>query len=146
MPQTPDIEWYKKNLSDLVKRIQIETSSKLYLLSLPTIGEDVNSVEFKHGMNYSEIIKEVSIELNCEYLPLNETMLEQLKNKNIKNPFPHDKSDAQMVKAIFNHYALRKSWNKIAKNSGYCYHIDYLHLNDIGGGIVVQLITGKLKN
>ena len=146
LPQTPDIEWYKDNLSKLVRKIQLETSSKIYLLSLPTIGEDVNSREFKHGMNYSQIIKQVSVEFKCEYLPLSETMLEQLETKNIKNPYSHNKTDTQMVKAIFNHYALGKTWNKIAENSGFVFHIDYLHLNETGANIVVQLISGQLKN
>ncbi len=144
LPQKPDIEWYKDNLLLLVTRLQKETRSKINILSLPTIGEDVESKELKHSVTYSGITKKVSDELNCEYLPLNETMLELLKTKNVVNPYSYDKNDMQMVKAIFNHYALRKSWNKIAHNSGLFYHIDYLHLNDAGADLIVQLITDKL--
>ena len=145
LPQKPDIEWYRGNLTSLVKRVQNETSSKISILSLPTIGEDMESRELQHSIRYSEVIKEVSNELNCEYLPFNEKMLEELVPKNIKNPYSHDKNDTQMVKAIFNHYAMRKSWNTIAKNSGYCYHIDYLHLNSAGANIIVQLVSEQLN-
>jgi lysophospholipase L1-like esterase len=144
LPQKPDIEWYRDNLTSLISRIQKETPSKIGILSLPTIGEEIGSEELEHGMRYSEIIKEVSSQLNCDYLPLNETMQEKLKTKNTKNPFTHDKNDTQMVKAIFNHYAMRKSWNKIAENSGLRFHIDYLHLNDAGADLIVQLVTDKL--
>ncbi len=49
-----------------------------------------------------------------------------------------------MAKAIFNHFAMRKSWNKIADNLGFRFHIDYLHLNDAGADLIVQLVTDKL--
>ena len=51
-----------------------------------------------------------------------------------------------MAVAIIKHYFLGKSWDSIAEKSGYKFHIDYLHLNNAGADLIVDLISENLTN
>ena len=80
LPRDPDIEWYRESLMSLVKRLKNETTAKIALLSIPTIGEDSNHPAFERSTKYSGMILDVAQELDIVYLPLHEKMVESVKN------------------------------------------------------------------
>jgi lysophospholipase L1-like esterase len=146
LPQPPTIDWFKENLYQLVKECKRSNPEiKIFLCSIPTIGEDKNSKEFQHSVRFSEILKEVAKESEVNYVPINELMRKRLQNYDLKPKFPHEKNQKKIFIAIFKKYFLRQSWNKIAKNSGFVYHIDNLHLNDEGATIISDSIIQNFK-
>jgi len=140
LPRNPDNDWYKECLRSLVMKIKTETSAKIALLSIPTIGEDSSHPAFTKSTEISQIVHDVTEELDVTYLPLHEKMIEFLQDKPVSAKYPYEKYFIGIIKGIINHFLLRKSWDSIARNSGFALHVDYLHLNTDGARMIADLI------
>jgi lysophospholipase L1-like esterase len=140
LAKNPDIGWYKESLISLLSELKKETKAKIALLSIPTIGEDVNHPAFIKSSEYSKIVQIVSKEANVTYLPLHERMVERLRENPVSAKYPYEKYLIGIFKGIINHYLLRKSWDELARNSGFSLHVDYLHLNTDGARMIADLI------
>ncbi len=140
LPREPDIGWYRESLSSLVKKLKTETNAQIALLSIPTIGEEANHPAFLRSSEYSSIVHDIAEETNVTYLPLHEKMIEFLRDTPSTPTYSYEKSFIGMFKAILNRYLLRKSWDKIANNSGFSLHVDYVHLNTTGARMIAELI------
>ncbi|MHA1793953.1 MAG: SGNH/GDSL hydrolase family protein [Promethearchaeota archaeon] len=144
LPRTPDAGWYEENLRQIIQRLKNETRAFIAVLSLPTIGEDLNDPALEQSIKYSNIIKKIAKEENVVYLPLNEMMVKLLK-KNPSHPkHVHAEQDKLMYKMLFLN-KLGFSLDRIARMYGFQYHCDFLHLNDAGAKLVVDLIFSFIR-
>jgi lysophospholipase L1-like esterase len=140
LPREPDSGWYRESLISLVKKLKTETNAQIALLSIPTIGEEANHPAFLRSSEYSSIVHDIAEETNVTYLPLHEKMIEFLRDTPRTPTYSYEKSFIGMLRAILNRYLLRKSWDKIANNSGFSLHVDYVHLNTAGARMIADLI------
>ncbi|OLS29829.1 MAG: hypothetical protein ThorAB25_14020 [Candidatus Thorarchaeota archaeon AB_25] len=146
LPREPDSDWFRASLISLVKELKTKTNAKIALLSIPTIGEDSNHPAFFRSSEYSIIVQDVAKELNVTYLPLHERMVEFLQETPGRATYPYEKYYIAIFKGIINRYLLRKSWDEIARRSGFSLHVDYLHLNTAGARMIADLICGFIQS
>jgi lysophospholipase L1-like esterase len=141
LPREPDKLWFKESLTEVINQLQTKTQAKIALLTLPTIGEELESKYFNLSCEYSHLITEIALEHGIECLPLHKKMVDYL-TKNPANPkYPYEEGQKQMLWGITQHYLLRKSWDEISKNAGFKLHMDYLHLNSYGATMITSLIS-----
>lgn len=146
LPQTPDDEWFRESLQELVTRLQEKTSAKIALISIPPIGEISDHPAFRISSDYITTIQEVTNVTGVTYLPLHEKMLLYLKEYSGEPTYPFEKAKAGMFIACVKRYLLRREWNTIGQEAGFRLHIDYLHLNTTGAIIVSDLIESFIKS
>ena len=146
LPQLPDHAWFRETLRTIVTRLQSETSARIALLSIPTIGERPDDPAFLLSQNYGTTVKEIATETHVTYLPLQEQMTAYLRENPGAPKYPFEKTNMQMYKAIAKRHLLRKSWDRIAEDTGFRLHTDYLHLNSIGAGMVADMIMQFIKS
>jgi len=146
LPQRSDPKWFRENLSEICSTLKEKTDAKIALLTLPPIGEEINSEAYRRAAEFSSIIREVAAEQNVALLPLNRTMDKNLVKKltplkvRYKGP-----PDMVMYKALARHYLLGKSFDEISEDNGFLYLIDLLHINTRGAETVADLIENFLS-
>lgn len=143
LPQKPDKEWFRSNLVEICEKLKTGTHARIALISLPPIGEDVNSEAFKRSIKYSMIIKEIAQSYQLDYLPLNETMTTNIAARGKKPSLLHlhkGNTTSSLYKALLKHYVLRKSYDEISEENGFLYLTDLLHLNTRGATMVADLV------
>jgi len=143
IPKDP-LFWTEKRFKDdyreIIKRLKDETKAVVFLISLPPLGEEPKTPSFDDSKRYSGIIKNLAMECNVNYLPLNETITAQLDENPSHPNFTYEKSNpVSNLKYILLHY-LGRSWEKISKRNGLQFLTDNLHLNKTGATIVADLI------
>jgi lysophospholipase L1-like esterase len=146
LPREPSSEWYRSSLTSIVEDLKIKTKAKIALLSIPTIGEDTNDPAFVRSSDYSLIVKEVAEETDSTYLPLHEEMIEYLHKTHGSAKYPYEKYKIGIIKGIISRYLFRRSWDDIARGSGFTLHVDYLHLNTAGAQMVADLISDFIRS
>jgi lysophospholipase L1-like esterase len=148
LPGTPTPEWFTENLEAVVDELKSKTNAKIALVSLPPIGENMNSNEpIQKKLNqlieqYSLIIKNIAEKEELTYIPLYERLRDQI----IADPgrtlekfrFRDFYWDA------FRYFILRQSGDEIARKNGWKFHVDGVHLNSRGGTILTDLVEGFL--
>jgi lysophospholipase L1-like esterase len=144
LPREPDKKWFIENLEKIILELKEKTNAKITLCSIPLIGEETTSKAFKQGIDYSKTIREIAKKHKISYLPVNEKMVEYLK-QNPSNPkFPFRK---RLVEdAAIKHFLLRKNFDKISEEYGFSILVDHIHINSVGANIIVDLIIDFIKN
>ena len=141
----PSIKSYQNNLTTIVRTLKSKTSAQIALVSLPVIGEDLNSLANQKVDEYSAVIKQIATAEQCSYLPFREQMHEFLR----ANPQPIRYSYAQtlslMYKCIWGHFVLHKNWDELSQKNGFQLVTDNLHLNSVAGAMLTKCVLSFVK-
>jgi lysophospholipase L1-like esterase len=146
LPREPSSEWYRRSLSSIVEGLKAKTRAKIALLSIPTIGENTSDPAFMRSSDYSAIVKEVAEETDTTYLPLHEKMTEYLRKTHGNVKYPYQRYKVGIIRGIISRYLFRRTWDDIARGSGFTLHVDYLHLNTAGARMVADLISDFVRS
>jgi len=144
LPAVPTLPWYEENLKAIVGRLKFETKTRLALLSLAPIGEDLEHEANRKVNQYNEVIRRVAEEEDAAYLPLHEKMVQYLHD--------HERDRAELPPRLEyrdglhntgNAVALHAtglSWDEVSRRNGLLLLTDTLHLNGIAGAMIADLI------
>lgn len=144
LPQKPTVEFFRENLTELVRQLNEKTDAKIAIFSLPPVGEDLEAVPYLRSVEYSGIIKEIAAENGLTYLPLSEEMTEYLKEKGHEPGVSYEGKGQFtyiMYMAILKHYVLGRSYDEISAANGLLLMSDLVHLSDVGAGMVADMIA-----
>jgi lysophospholipase L1-like esterase len=144
LPTRPTPEWYRDSLTAIVQRLQHHTRARIALLSLPVIGEDLDSTPLLRAGEYSTIVREVAGANGVAYLPLYERQLDRLRAHN-RPPGTHYKAGLMLSStASTQHFMLGRSFDDIAARRGLRLTTDTIHQNSTGAGVIADLIEQHL--
>ena len=136
---------FREDFTEIIKKFKYETKAKIGVLSLPILGEDPLDPIFEQSKSYSEVIKEVSMNFEVHYIPLNEYMTDYLRQKPSNQKYKYDKKFRLMVVGILAHY-FGKNWQKIAKKNGIQLLVDFVHLSPRGASIISYFIEKFIES
>jgi lysophospholipase L1-like esterase len=144
LPCEPSPEWYRENLTRIVRGLKAEAAADIGLCSLCTIGEDPDSDNpFQRELNrrieqYSGIVAAIASSERCSYIPLYEAIADEIRASPGQAftafrflPFYRD---------AFRVLVLGKSADEVARLNGWRFHSDGVHLNSRAGHIVADRI------
>jgi lysophospholipase L1-like esterase len=144
LPCKPSPEWYRENVLAITRRLKVETSAEVALCSLFPIGEAPESANpFQRELNrrieeYSAIVKAISREENVDYIPAYEVMREQIVAS------PGRAMTSFRILALYRdalrRLLLRRSLDDLARQNGWQFHTDGIHLNSRGGMMLADLV------
>ncbi|SEG77672.1 Lysophospholipase L1 [Nonomuraea solani] len=135
------LDQYRNNLRGTIERVKAQTGARVALMSLPPLGEDLNTDINRKLTGYNAAIKEIATQANADYLPLHERMAEILR----EGPrTAYDFSFPLAFEAAAQHYLFQRGWDEIARSGGRELLVDHVHLADRGGAIVADLTTDWL--
>lgn len=147
LPQVPDKKWFRKNLVQIVTRLQKETRAKIALMSLPPITEAVEHPGYKQAQAYSAVVREIAQQRQLAYLPLNEIMTFAVEGETRENKLVFKGPERTlMYKALVSHFLLGRDWDRIAADNNFLFLTDFIHLNAKGAGIAADLIDAFIRH
>jgi lysophospholipase L1-like esterase len=140
----PDLAWYEENLRAIVRDLQRETRARLAILSLAVIGEDLEHEANRRVAIYNEAVRRVAAATKIDYLPFHERVLAYLKeHEPDRASLPPRLEYRDGLINIGNATALHAtglSWDEVSHRNGLLVLTDGLHLNNVGAGMIADLI------
>lgn len=140
LPKTPNIDWFRINFEKIIGSIQQSLSSKIGVLSIPILGENLISKSNVEVNFYNSLIHELSKNKGFEYIPLNEKLTDYLRENLPQSPMDAVMDTELALKAVMKRYLLMRSWNRISRDFGLKLTTDTIHLNQTSGEILVNLL------
>ncbi|TGN19964.1 SGNH/GDSL hydrolase family protein [Leptospira idonii] len=144
LKENPTESRFQENYKTIVRFLKKNRNSQLVLISIPPLGEALDSIPLQRSMDYSKIIKKIASEEKTGYIPLNETLVNKLKESPEKELKEYKRNPWGMYVSILKYYSTTKSWNDISEDNGYLLLTDGIHLNDVSGKILSSLVTEEL--
>lgn len=142
----PSIHSYEDNLQKIIRRLKQETTASISIMSIPTIGEDVQHSIYKTVFAYNKSVKKVADTEGVTYLPLHEMMDDYLQKNKAQSHIPYAQTKAYMSKSATMNIFLKWDWDKITQHHQHLLTFDNLHFNSVGGGMIRDLLVNHLKN
>ena len=143
LPTTPTPQWFRDNLSAVVRRLKERTNARIALLSVPVIGEDLDSEPIRQAAKGSAIVREIATTHDVTYLPLHEQQVDYLRSRNHR-PRTRYRGSIPAATAALQHFVLRRSLDDIAERRGLLLTIDTIHQSSQGATIIADLIAQHL--
>jgi lysophospholipase L1-like esterase len=144
-PVRPTASWFRENLIEIVDELQRRTQARIALLSLPVIGEDLDSLPLRRSSEYSQIVREVAAGRAVSYLPLHERQVEHLRARNQSPGTSYRPGLALSGTASTQHFVFRRTLDAISARRGLQFSTDTIHQNSRGAGMIADLIAEHLK-
>ncbi|MDP5120302.1 MAG: GDSL-type esterase/lipase family protein [Spirosomaceae bacterium] len=144
--EVPSIVSFKRNYEEIVDRLSGETQAEISLMSLPLMGENLESEENKSVAAYNSIIKEIAEKNGLIYLPLFEQQKAYLEQFPSQTKYKFSSYFYLLNLSIMKHYWFGKSWDEISRSNKTKLSPDFLHQNSISGKMIAELVSGELKN
>jgi len=145
-PQPPSEEFYQDNMLRIVKILKEKTSAKIALISLPVLGEDLESVSNERIKEYNAVLKEIADGEQVSYLPVYERQEEYLRKVQPGSGRPYESGGIISIKALARHYLFRQSFDEISRKNHFLLVTDGIHMNSLGATFIADEIEPFLRS
>jgi lysophospholipase L1-like esterase len=143
-PQPPSAEFYKYNMVRIVNMLKEKTSAKIALVSLPVLGEDLESTPNQRIRDYNALLKEIANEEQVGYLPVHELQEEYLRKAQETGGRPYESGGMLSIKALVRHYLLRQGLDEISRKHDFLLLTDGIHMNSRGATLIANEVESFL--
>lgn len=145
LPVTPTIDWYRENLASIAARLSKETDARVALLSLPVLGQQIDSDPVRQSGQYSEVVEATAAAHGVSYLPLHERQLQHLRTGGHTPGIAFRDGRTLSSRAAMQHFMLGRSFDSIARRRGLELTTDFIHQNSRGAAMIADLIEEFLR-
>ncbi|MGW0183236.1 SGNH/GDSL hydrolase family protein, partial [Nocardia sp. NPDC003345] len=134
---------YRANLDAIAGRLTAAGGIRVALISLPPLGENLDTPINHELAGYNRIIAETAARHGLDYLPLHERIADLVRTDG--NPEAvYDFGFALAFRAAARHYLFRQSWDQVAHSHEMSFFVDHIHLSDRSGAVVTGLTADWL--
>ncbi len=145
LPCAPSLDWYRENLEQIVIRLQRETRARIGLISLPILGEDLESRANQRVREFNAARRRVAGEQGAAYLPVHECQAERLSRLGRNHGQPFTGAPALVITAGVRHILLGQSLDEISRRNGLCLTTDLMHMNSQGAAFIADQTEAFLR-
>ena len=145
LPCTPTLDWSITELSALIPPLTAAVP-RVALCTIPPLGDD-DEHEISVGVaRYNDFVRRLATAHGCVLLDVHEALLPLLGPA--KRPFVDDPKVAKRraVSIVFSHFLLGRSWDAIAKSTGFGATVEGVHLTDTAAARVADLVAGFVQD
>ncbi|MEJ2739042.1 MAG: SGNH/GDSL hydrolase family protein [Dehalococcoidia bacterium] len=144
-PKPPSAQLYHENMLQIVKTLKEKTSAKIALVSIPPLGEDLDSQPNGRIREYNEFLNEITNEEQVSYLPVYEKQEEYLKSNLQTTGRPFKGGILPSLELLVRHFILGQSFDTISRKKGYLLLTDGIHMNSRGAAFIADEVESFLR-
>jgi acyl-CoA thioesterase I len=144
LPRRPTLGWYLDNVDRILDRIGTETHAVPLVVELPPLGEDLDSEHNRRVQRYNAALRERCDHRGVACLPLYRHLADLIPAEH-RAP-PGAGATGPMVVAATRRLLLRQDWDTISEKHGLRLLTDHVHLNDVAGAVLSDLVTDALAS
>jgi lysophospholipase L1-like esterase len=144
LPAPPTLSQYRENLAAIAARLRAGTDAQIALVSLPVLGQDLDSPASSASKEFSQVVQTTAAEQGLVYLPLHERQCDYLVSSEAEVlPFPDGLGER--YSSVLQHFLLRRSYDSIARRRRLALTADFIHQNSRGATMIADLIDDFVR-
>ncbi|OBQ62216.1 SGNH/GDSL hydrolase family protein [Mesorhizobium loti] len=139
-----------ENLAAIITRLKDGGASRIALLSIPPLGENLTDETNLCIAGCNRAIEEVAERTGVDYLPIGEALSAQIKSAHRERDGVPGRAFKFPLGGLFwsaaQHYILQRSFDEIGRRAGLKVHSDRVHLTDSSADLIRRLVRGWLTD
>lgn len=128
----------RANLTAVVERVQEATSARIALVSLPPLGEDLDSALNRSVDEYNAMLAAVAVEHGATHLPAGQRVADLIRSEGGGPPFAFH--PLLSFRVAVEHHLLGRSFDDIAEGNGLHVLTDHIHLSERAAAAVAEVV------
>jgi lysophospholipase L1-like esterase len=145
IPQLHTAEYYHDNILQIVRTLKEKTSARIGLVSLPILGEDLESLPNQRIREYNALLEEIASQEQAGYMPVFERQEEYLRNNQHAAGHTYQGGIRPSLMLLIRHYMFRQSFDRISGKNGNILVTDGIHMNSRGAAFIADEIESFLR-
>jgi lysophospholipase L1-like esterase len=145
-PQPPSARFFQHNMLRIIRTLKEKTTARIALISLPVLGEDLESIPNQRIREYNALLKEIADGEKVSYLPVCELQEEYLRKVQQASGRPYESGGMLPIKALVRRYFLRQSFDEISRKHHFLLVTDGIHMNSRGAQFIADEIESFLRS
>jgi len=146
LPRHPNLAWYWTNLREVVQRLKAETKARIALVSIPVIGEDLDSLANVRVRKYNAAIQELAAREGVSYIGVYDRQAQFLSSLGRGKLKPYQGSVYLTIKLAFSSLFHQESFDSFSRRQGYVLLTDGIHMNNLGAELIADEIEPFLRS
>lgn len=137
---------FSENITGIIRRLKNNTCSRILLLTIPILGEDLDSNENKIVDALNDIIKQNSTREDIQLVDINRTIKSYLKSGKNKSrqPLQYKNCHYALTISVLLHYIFGLGWDTISRIFNNKITTDSVHMNHMGAKMIYDDIIKYL--
>lgn len=144
IPQPHSAQFYRENIFEIVRTLKAKTSAQVGLVSLPILGEDLESLPNQRIRAYNALLQEIALQEEVGYLPVYERQEAYLKKAQHGAGRTFSSGMRSSLMLLIRRYILGQSFDTISEKNGYLLVTDGMHMNSRGAALIADEIESFL--
>jgi len=144
LPQPHSEQFYRDNMIQIVRTLKEKTSARIGLISLPVLGEDLESLPNQRIRKYNALLKEIAEQEKAAYLPVYEKQEAYLKKNQNKRGRSYEGRLGISLMLLVRRFFLKQNYDTISDKNGYLLVTDGIHMNNRGAAFIADEIKAFL--
>lgn len=140
LPRQPDLDWYRENMRKTVQRLKAGTRAQIGLVSIPLLGEDLESLPIKRVREYNQVLVEIASQEQVSYIPVFERQADFIISSQAGKGRAFAGELKVSMELLANRILRKESYDAISQREGFVLLTDGVHMNDTGAEIIAQEI------
>ena len=136
---------YEAALTTLVENLQSGSDTKVVLMSLPPLGQDLADDANSLIRDFNGVIRSVALNYDCAFIDLYASLAAALEAAGVANTKPISANWKPRMRSLTQHFVVGKSYEMIAEREGLLLSPDYVNLNATGAQIVADDVIAYLS-
>ena len=147
LPNIPSFQSYQKLLAELLD--QLSNVNKVFLCTLPPIGEYQNSQINQHINQFNDFIRQVAQEKSLSLLSVSENLWSDLALREFPLINDYNPNSIPLLRRIYggvmHHYIFKQPWDKIARSKRQWLLFDQINLGERAANIVFKVVKNAIS-
>ena len=147
LPQAPSEDFFFDSYRELLDEFGESDGARLITVTLPPLGERSGEEIDAVTDRFNAFIEEEARQRGLPCVSFGRALREQLLADAFEDtPAYSVKASYRLVlSALFRRYLLGWSWKRISEGRRLKLHTDTIHLNEVSGGILVDMVEAEIK-
>jgi lysophospholipase L1-like esterase len=145
IPHEPTLFHYSENMTWIIRRLKEETLANIAAVSLPVLGENLDSIENKTIAEYNNAMKKITETEKVTYITVHEKQVDFLLSKAGRSGKDCVNSTKMAFRSLLQHYLLFRSLDTISAKNGFILLTDGIHMNSTGAKFIADEIEDFIR-
>lgn len=145
LPRWPTLDWSLGIMRKLIRKLKAETRAQIAIVSIPILGENLDSIPMARARSYNLNLAEIAREEGADFLSVFDRQETYLRQSGHAKGRTYITSVTLTLELALRRLLFHESLDTFSKRRGFQLLCDSVHMNSMGASLIADEIEVYLR-